>query len=402
MSLPLTDPPAAPARPEERRPPPPLPLTVVTGFLGAGKTTLLNRLLRDPALADALVIINEFGEIGIDHLLVEQANDDMLVMTSGCLCCSIRGDLIATLEDALRRRDNGRIAPFRRVVIETTGLADPAPVLHTIMYHPYLMLRFRLDGLVAVIDAVNGEATLDAHEEAVKQTAMADRLVIAKADLVAAADIAALRARLARLNPGAPALDAAKGEATAEAIFNAGLYDPDQKTPNVRRWLNAEAFAGEDGRAHARHHDHGHDHAHHEHDKEPGRDVNRHDARIRAFCMRHGAPIAPASFDLFLELLRQAHGPSLLRVKGIVALADDPSQPIVIHGAQHVFHPPARLPAWPDADHDTRIVFILRDMEPAFVEGLWKAFAGVPRPDSADGAALAGNPLAPSKRGLLA
>ncbi|WP_036262834.1 CobW family GTP-binding protein [Methylocapsa aurea] len=380
----------------DRRPPPPFPLTIVTGFLGAGKTSLLNRLLRDPALADTLVIINEFGEIGLDHLLVEKSGDDMLVMTSGCLCCSIRGDLITTLEDVLRRRDNGRITPFQRVLIETTGLADPAPVLHTIMHHPYLMLRFRLDGVVTLVDAVNGAATLDAHEEAVKQAAMADRLVIAKTDLLdddAAAGLPSLRERLAGLNPGALQLDAAKGEATAAALLHAGLYDPERKSPNVRRWLNAEAFALDEPRGH---HRAGHNHTRHDHD------VNRHDARIRAFCMRRAEAIAPAAFDLFLELLRNAHGPSLLRVKGIVALSDDPSRPVVIHGVQHVFHPPARLPAWPDDDRDTRVIFILRDLEPAFVEGLWSAFTGVPAIDRADGAALAANPLAPSARGLLA
>jgi G3E family GTPase len=167
-----------PMTPRQKRPPAPFPLTVVTGFLGAGKTSLLNALLRDPALAATLVIVNEFGEIGLDHLLVERLDGDMLVMTSGCLCCSIRGDLIAALEDILRRRDNGRIAPFQRVIIETTGLADPAPVLHTVMAHPYLMLRFRVDGVVTLVDTVNGNATLDAHEEAVKQAAMADRLVL--------------------------------------------------------------------------------------------------------------------------------------------------------------------------------------------------------------------------------
>jgi len=393
-----------PAARESRPPPPPLPLTVITGFLGAGKTSLLNRLLQDPALADTLVIINEFGEIGLDHLLVEQSGDGMLVMTSGCLCCSIRGDLIATLEDVLRRRDNGRITPFKRVIIETTGLADPAPVLHTIMYHPYLMLRFRLDGVVTLVDAVNGAATLDAHEEAVKQAAMADRIVITKTDLLSgdagALALRDLRERLSRLNPAARGLDAAKGEASASALLDAGLYDPEQKTLDVRRWLNAEGFE----RASERHdapHDHADDGGHHHGHAHAHLDVNLHDARIRAFCMRSGTPIEPAAFDLFIELLRNAHGPSLLRVKGIVALADDPARPVVIHGVQHVFHPPVRLAAWPDDDHATRIVFILRDIEPAFVDGLWKAFEGAPAVDRPDAAALGRNPLAPAAGGLL-
>ncbi|MGB6174842.1 MAG: GTP-binding protein [Methylocella sp.] len=383
----------------QKRPPAPFPLTIVTGFLGAGKTSLLNALLRDPALARTLVIVNEFGEIGLDHLLVERLDGDMLVMTSGCLCCSIRGDLIAALEDILRRRDNGRIAPFQRVMIETTGLADPAPVLHTIMAHPYLMLRFRVDGVVTLVDTVNGNATLDAHEEAVKQAAMADRLVLSKTDLLTAGSgsLRDLRARLKKLNPGAVLLDAAKGEATAGALLDAGIYDPDRKIPDVRRWLNAEAFAAheaDDHSAHVPRHPHG--------DGSQGEgengDVNRHDARIRAFCMRHEAPLAPAALDLFLELLRNAHGPKLLRVKGIVALGDDPLAPVVIQGVQHVFHPPLRLPAWPDADHGTRMVFILRDMEPSFVETLRQALTGLVEP----GAALAANPLAPPKGGLLA
>ncbi len=379
-----------------RRPPPPFPLTILTGFLGAGKTSLLNRLLRDPDLGDCLVIINEFGEIGLDHLLVEAVDGDMLVMTSGCLCCSIRGDLVATLEDVLRRRDNGRITPFRRVVVETTGLADPAPVLHTIMYHPYLVLRFRLDGVVTLVDAVNGAATLDAHEEAVKQAAVADRIVLTKTDLLdpgAAGGLDALVARLARLNPGAPRLDAARGEATAVALLSAGLYDPSSKAPDVARWLRADAYAiagAHDGH----HHD---DHAPH-----APQDINRHDARIRAFCLRHDTPIPPASFDTFLELLRGAHGPCLLRVKGIVALADDLARPVVIHGVQHVFHPPVRLDAWPDSDHSTRIVFILKDMEPGFVDGLWRAFTGGVTLDGADAEALSRSPLAPAKSGLLA
>ena len=240
----------------QRQPPAAFPLTVLTGFLGAGKTTLLNRLLQEPALADTLVLINEFGEIGLDHLLVEKLDGDMVVMTSGCLCCTIRGDLSATLEDLLRRRDNDRIAPFTRVIIETTGLADPAPVLHTLMYHPYLMLRFRLDGVVTLVDAVNGSGVLDRHAEAVKQVAVADRLVITKTDLRdAERNAAALRARLSALNPTALQLDAARGEASVEKLLNIGLYDPNRKIPDVRRWLNAEALAAK----HDDHHDHGHE-----------------------------------------------------------------------------------------------------------------------------------------------
>jgi G3E family GTPase len=379
----------------DARRPPIFPLSILTGFLGAGKTTLLNKLLQAPELADCLVLINEFGEVGLDHLFVEKVDGNVVVMASGCLCCTIRGDLVATLEDLLRRRDNDRIAPFNRVIIETTGLADPAPILHTIMYHPYFMLRFRLDGVITVVDAVTGDATLDRHPEAVKQAAVADRLVITKSDLLAEGDagLAALRGRLAGLNPTAVQLDAAQGEATPSALLNIGLYDPDKKTPDVRRWLNAEAL---DVHAdHHEHYDHHHGHGAHAHD------VNRHDARIRAFALRYDKPVPLSALDMFFELLRSAHGTHLLRVKGIIALDDDPARPLVIHGVQHIFHPPARLDAWPDDDHTTRIVFILHDMAPDFVRGLWKAFMGVAA-DTPDAAALTQSPLKISSGGLLA
>ena len=374
---------AASAERKVRRPGTPIPITVLTGFLGAGKTSLLNRLLTDAALADAAVLINEFGEIGIDHLLVREVKDGVVMLTSGCLCCTVRGDLVDALENLLRDLDNDRLT-FGRVVLETTGLADPAPVLQTLMTHPYLVMRLRLDGVIAVVDAVNGLATLDAHPESVKQVAVADRIALAKTDLVDTSDReagkSALVARLCDLNPAAPILDVARGEASADRLLNCGLYQPGGKIPDVARWLKEEAYAPTA--------EHGHAHAH-------AHDVNRHNDRIRAFCIAGETAIPAATFDMFLDLIRSLHGPNLLRVKGVVKIAEAPETPVVIHGVQHVFHPPASLPAWPDNDRRTRLVFIVRDLEPKVISELFGAFIGVAAPDRPDRAALTDNPLVP-------
>jgi G3E family GTPase len=371
---------AAPEARDPARVPPPIPLSVLTGFLGAGKTSLLNRLLADPALADTAVIINEFGEIGLDHLLVERVDDGIVALSTGCLCCTLRGDLIEALERLLRSLDNGR-ARFSRVVIETTGLADPAPVLHTLMLHPYLVMRYRLDGIVTVVDAVNGAATLEAHPEAVKQAAVADRLVLTKTDLVAdrpggPAAAETLMKRLRALNPAAPILDAAAGEADAAHLLGCGLYDPGRKTPDVKRWLAAEAYPHGDA--------HGHRH-----------DPNRHDAHIRAFAMATNDAIPARAFEMFLELVRSLHGPNLLRMKGVVKLAEHPEAPVVVHAVQHLMHPLTRLERWPDDDRSTRMVFIVRDIEPRVISELFNAFLGAAAPDRPDRAAITDNPLVP-------
>ncbi|WP_421871103.1 CobW family GTP-binding protein [Pararhizobium sp.] len=380
-----------------------VPVSILTGFLGAGKTSLLNRLLKDPDLTDTAVIINEFGDVSLDHLLVEASSDGIIELSDGCLCCTVRGELVDTLADLMDRMQTGKIKPLKRVVIETTGLADPAPVLQSVMGNPVIAQSYRLDGVVTVVDAANGLSTLDHHEEAVKQVAMADRLVISKISLATPDVVIALKVRLRALNPRAPMIDGDLPEAGKAELFHCGLYDPATKIADVGRWLQDDAVADHHEHDHDHDHDHdhaydhehcghdncGHDHHHHHHDE------NRHGADIRSFSLVHDRPIEPMALEMFVDLLRSAHGEKLLRMKAIVSMTDNPDRPLILHGVQTVFHAPQRMAAWPDPfDRRTRMVLITKDLPEAFVRDLFDAFTGKPRIDRPDRQALEDNPLA--------
>ena len=312
------------------------PVTVLTGFLGAGKTTLLNHLLRQPGLARTAVLVNEFGEIGLDHLLVEKLDDTTVLLNAGCLCCTVRGDLARVLREMLPRARRDEIS---RIVIETTGLADPVPILATLLSDPVAASAYRLDGIVTVVDAVNGESHLDTHEEAVRQAAVADRIIVSKADMAAPAG---LRGRLRRLNPGAPVIESTHGVVDPAFVLNAGVFDPSAKSADVQGWLDAAAFETA--------------HAHHDHDP------NRHDARIAAFCITLDQPIDWPALAVWLEKLVASKGEHLLRIKGILNVKGE-HRPVAIHAVQHLMHPAVKLRAWPGGDPRTsRLVFITRDL----------------------------------------
>ena len=325
---------------------PSIPTLLLTGFLGSGKTTLLNALLRAPDMRETAVLVNEFGEIGIDHLLVESLAEDIVLLNAGCLCCTIRGDIVESLASLHQRRAEGAVPAFRRVVIETTGLADPAPILHTLLSHEAIRDRYRVDAIMTTVDAVNGDRHLTEHDESVRQVAVADRLLITKTDIAGRRAIDALRSRLTAINPGASILEVVDGAVDPAGLIDRALFDLSGKSPDVARWL-IEASEGSDD-----HRDGGH---------------GRHDDRIRQSSMEADGAIEAHRLIGWIERLLEMHGDKVLRVKGVFNLAGS-DVPVVVHGVQHVFHPLARLSCWPDGDRRSRIVIIARDLPMAPVE----------------------------------
>jgi len=334
----------------------PIPVHIVTGFLGSGKTTLVNELVRDPAFAGTAVLINELGEIAVDHDLVARIEDGVVETTTGCLCCAAESDITLSLDRLAARVAAGEIRPFRRVIVETTGLADPAPVVTALLPPAPASHAYQLTSVVALYDIVHGAASLDSHFEAVKQLALADAIVLTKTDLAhdpaTLADIAADRLRLQRINPAAAILDRQSDRDGVKALLlGHGSYDVAARSQDAIAWLAAERIIA----------------AGHRHDPSGTAAPDRHDG-VASHCIVADEPLDPRGFRLFLEALKLSAGPKILRLKGLVALADDPERPVVLHGVQHMIHPVTRLDRWPSADRRTRLVIIGRDLKAPSIE----------------------------------
>ena len=336
----------------------PIQVSLLTGFLGSGKTTLLNALLRHESMAETAVLINEFGDIGIDHSLVETVDPDMIELTTGCLCCTVQGDLTRALREIFIKRVKKEIKPFKRVLVESTGLADPAPVIQTLVNDPVIVHRYSLDGIIATVDALHAPGQLTRHEECKRQAAVADRLVITKTDMATTDQVSLCKEVLHNLNPAAPTFEVVSGDIHPDKLFDCGLFNPSKKTYDVQNWLKAESY--HDNHDHDHHHHHDHDHKSH--------DKNRHDENINAWCLEYNEPIPWPVFIAWITTIIDNHGERVLRLKGIVNIEGE-DQPLAIHGVQHIFHPPAKLPSWPKGEKKTKMVFIVDRVSKAEIEG---------------------------------
>ncbi|MEM8650844.1 MAG: GTP-binding protein [Pseudomonadota bacterium] len=358
----------------------PLPVTIITGFLGAGKTTLLNTVLRDPEFADTAVLINEFGEVQIDHDLVADFTDELVMTTTGCMCCTASSDIKQSLFELWEKRQEGKTTPFKRVIVETTGLMDPVPVINSLLIPPEdnnidqtVRKEFVLSRVITLFDIIFGPMALDQGEEALKQIALADTILLTKTDL--AKDPATLRdleedkIRLSNINQGARLLDRQQDwSLIREQLLNPTAYDLHGRDEDVISWLDAENIPHQHNHSNGHsHHDH-HHHAHGDHHH----DVNRHGEDICSHVIFHDKPVTSEKLDGFLEFVKSSAGTDLLRIKGIFQLSDDEEKPVVVHGIQHVIYPIDRLDQWPSEDNRTKIVMIGRNLDIAGFEGFLK------------------------------
>jgi G3E family GTPase len=316
-----------------------IPVNLITGFLGSGKTTLLKGLLNSPELRSAAVLVNELGEVGLDHHLLRRVDETTVLLQSGCLCCTIRSDLRDSIHDLFDRRERGTVPPFDRLIIETTGLADPAPIVATLINDSVIRHHFRLGNIVTVVDAKNGRANLSAFAESRKQVAVADRIVISKTDISAAGETARLRAELETLNGTAAQLDPHQEHVSPSDLIARDVHDPTGKASEVHRWFAA---------AHEQKSEDGH-----------GSGPSRHESEIMASCISVEEPLDWPAFAVWLTMLLNRHGQDILRVKGMLNIAGVPT-PVIIHGVQHTIHPPSHLEAWPEGAARTCIIFITR------------------------------------------
>ena len=350
-----------------------LPISVITGFLGSGKTTLLNRLLQDPQLHHTAVVINEFGAVGIDHLLVRSAKEDVIVMDNGCLCCTIKGDLVLTLQELFVKRTKMEVPEFDRVIIETTGLADPGPLIHTLMDSPILTTYFRLDNVITTVDGVYGLTELNEHYETVKQIAVAEYLIVTKTDLVKQVEIEQLKQRLQVINPAATLLT--PETLNIAQLFSHALYHAQNKSLNIQKWLRAEAYVTFQP----------------PHQSASLLEENtplRHDQYIQSFCIEREQPLHWKTINQWFQQLTALRGKDLLRIKGILYTVET-DLPVIVQGVQHMFQPPTTLPAWPEnLPRRSQIVFITRNIKKTVIEQMLEILINSHSPVEACAAAL--------------
>ena len=333
-------------------------MTLITGFLGSGKTTLISKLLLHPDMQRVAVVINEIGEIGIDHDLVTMSSENITLLANGCICCSVRTDLQETLRDLFAQRRVGEVFDFDRVIVETTGLADPAPVVQTLASDTLLEAHYRLDGLITLVDGVNGVGQIEQQTEAVKQIAIADKVLITKTDLASDSALAALHALIHDLNPQAPIERIRHGEVAPSSLIDLGL-STSRASDNTLRFLGEDLNATERASAAG---------------KYLGQRAVSHDAAVRTLSLRFSQPFQWLTFSAALELLTTLRGPDLLRMKGIVNVE---GEPVVVQGVQHIFHTPVKMNAWPSADRDSRLVFIVRNIDADVIRNLFHAVGAV-------------------------